>query len=175
MSEPDWRAIEPADGRPEDEPAVVELLAETTTLALATASPGGRPFATPVFFAPDENLGLIFFSDPDTLHVQHVLERLQAAATIYPATGDWTQIRGLQVAGRVERILPGDAWEQAWDAYVRKFPFVADLRPLVDASWLLILVPSWIRLIDNRRGFGFKLEWTRGTDVDALGDEVGQG
>jgi uncharacterized protein YhbP (UPF0306 family) len=161
----EWRPIEPAAGVPSDEPGVLEVL-ETTTLSLSTAGPHGRPFAAPVFFAADADLGLIFFSDPDTLHVRHVIGRPEAAASIYPATGDWTQIRGIQVAGSVERIVPGNAWERAWTAYVGKFPFVADLRPLVDASWLLRLVPSWIRLTDNRRGFGFKREWLRGPDFD---------
>jgi uncharacterized protein YhbP (UPF0306 family) len=169
----EWRPIEPAEGTPAAEPGVLEVL-ETTTLSLATAGPGGRPFATPVFFAADEDLGLIFFSDPETLHVRHVIGRPEAAATIYPATGDWTEIRGLQVAGTVERIHPGDAWERAWAAYVRKFPFVADLRPLVDASWLLVLVPSWIRLTDNRRGFGFKREWLRGPDFDEAAFAAGR-
>ena len=66
----------------------------------------------------------------------------------------------------VERIEPGPAWEAAWAAYVRKFPFVAELRALIDASWLLALRPTWIRLIDNRRGFGFKREWLRGPEFD---------
>lgn len=168
MRELPWRPIAPAEGSPADELGVREVL-ESTTLSLSTAGPTGRPFATPVFFAADGDLGLVFFSDPDTLHVRHVIGRADAAAAIYPATGDWTEIRGLQVAGTVERIHPGESWELAWAAYVRKFPFVADLRPLVDASWLLILVPSWIRLIDNRRGFGFKREWLRGPDFDESG------
>lgn len=161
VSDLEWRPAGTDLPSPADDPGVLEVLA-TTTLALATAGPGGRPFGTPVFFAAGEDLGLVFFSDPDTLHVQHLIGRPLAAATIYPATGDWMEIRGLQVAGSVARILPGDGWERAWAAYVRKFPFVADLRPIVDASWLMVLVPEWIRLIDNRRGFGFKCEWARG-------------
>ena len=162
MSDTAWRPSGTELPSPADDDGVREVLADTTTLALATAGPDGRPFGTPVFFAADDDLGLVFFSDPDTLHVQHVVGRPEASATVYPATGNWTEIRGLQVAGTVERIQPGDAWETAWAAYVGKFPFVADLRPIVDASWLLVLRPSWVRLIDNRRGFGFKCEWARG-------------
>jgi uncharacterized protein YhbP (UPF0306 family) len=165
LSEP-WRPLGSAPPAPGDDPAVGEIL-QTSTLALSTAGAGGQPFATPVFFAADDDLGLVFFSDPDTLHVRHVVERAAAAATIYPETSDWLEIRGLQVAGVVERILPGDDWEASWAAYVRKFPFVANLRPLVDNSWLLVLVPSWLRLIDNRRGFGFKREWLRSPSVFA--------
>ncbi len=161
MSELDWRPAGTDLASPSEDAGVMEVL-ETTTLALATAGPGGRPFGTPVFFAADPDLGLVFFSDPDTLHVQHLVGRPEASATIYPATGDWMEIRGLQVAGTVERILPGEAWERAWLAYAAKFPFVAGLRPIVDAAWLMVLVPSWVRLIDNRRGFGFKCEWSRG-------------
>lgn len=157
----DWRPSGTDAPTPADDPGVLEVLSNTT-LALGTAGPGGRPFGTPVFFAADPELGLVFFSDPDTLHVQHVIGRPEASATIYPATDDFMEIRGLQVAGTVERILPGDAWERAWEAYAGKFPFVAGLRPIVDAAWLLVLRPTWIRLIDNRRGFGFKCEWSRG-------------
>ena len=165
MSGLQWRPAGSGPPTPADDPEVAELLT-TSTLALATAGPSGHPFATPVFFAADDDLGLIFFSDPDTLHVRHLVGRPPVAATIYPETADWLEIRGLQVAGSVERILPGEGWERAWEGYVRKFPFVANLRPLVDSSWLLLLVPTWIRLIDNRRGFGFKREWLRGPDFN---------
>jgi uncharacterized protein YhbP (UPF0306 family) len=165
LNDTGWRPAGGAPPSPADDPAVLEIL-ETTTLALATAGPNGRPFATPVFFAADADLGLVFFSDADTLHVRHAIERPEVAATIYPVSGDWLELRGLQVAGRLERIEPGPAWETAWTAYVQKFPFVAELRALVDASWLLVLQPTWVRLIDNRRGFGFKREWLRGPAFD---------
>jgi uncharacterized protein YhbP (UPF0306 family) len=161
VSETDWRPTGTELPSPADDAGVLEVLA-TTTLTLGTAGPVGRPFGTPVFFAADPDLGLVFFSDPDTLHVQHVIGRPEASATIYPEIEDFMEIRGLQVAGTVERILPGDDWERAWGAYAAKFPFVAGLRPIVDAAWLMVLRPTWIRLIDNRRGFGFKAEWARG-------------
>jgi uncharacterized protein YhbP (UPF0306 family) len=165
VSDGDWRPAGGAPPTPTDDPAVLEIL-ETSTLALSTAGPSGRPFVTPVFFAPGDDLGLVFFSDPGTLHVRHTLSRPEVAATIYPATSDWLEIRGLQLAGTVERIQPGEAWERAWRSYTLKFPFVAGLRPLIDSSWLLVLLPSWIRLIDNRRGFGFKREWLRGNEFE---------
>jgi uncharacterized protein YhbP (UPF0306 family) len=165
VTDGDWRPTGNAPPTPLDDPAVLEIL-ETSTLALATAGAGSPPFATPVFFAVDDDLGLVFFSDRETLHVRQAMEQPSAAAAIYPATSDWLEIRGLQVAGSVERIDAGPAWERAWTTYVRKFPFVSELRPLVEASWLLVLRASWVRLIDNRRGFGFKREWLRGPDFE---------
>jgi uncharacterized protein YhbP (UPF0306 family) len=165
MSDRGWQPQGTAPPTPADDPAVVEIL-ETSTLALSTAGPAGRPFVTPVFFAATDDLSLIFFSDQETLHVRHVMVRPQAAVTVYPSTSDWLEIRGLQLAGTVERIEPGEDWELAWAAYVRKFPFVAGLRSLVDSSWLLTFQSTWIRLIDNRRGFGFKREWLRGEPFD---------
>jgi hypothetical protein len=38
--------------------------------------------------------------------------------------------------------------------------FITDLGDAVQHSEMLQLTPSWIRLIDNRRGFAFKQEWT---------------
>lgn len=83
-----------------------------------------------------------------------------SSAAIYPDVVDWTEIRGLQFEGTIGRVPPGGEWERAWDSYSRKFPFVAGLRE-IDQNWLLVLVPRWIRLVDNRRGFGFKREWRR--------------
>jgi uncharacterized protein YhbP (UPF0306 family) len=153
---------------PYDDEGVADVL-RGSTMSLATAGATGRPFSTPVFFAADEVVGLIFFSDADTLHVRHLLERSEASATVYPTVNEWLEIRGLQIAGTVERILPGEAWERAWQTYQAKFPFVADLRALIEVSWLLALVPTWIRLIDNRRAFGYKREWIRGPAFEKSG------
>ena len=43
---------------------------------------------------------------------------------------------------------------------LRQVPFVIQLEPVVARNEMYAFAPSWIRLVDNRRGFGFKQEWT---------------
>lgn len=161
MTDHEWRSDEPGAGPPGDDGAVAETLA-VSTMTLATVGPSGDPHATPVFFATDADLRFVFFSDPDSLHVRHALDHPGSSAAIYPAVVDWTEIRGLQVDGAISQLAPGAGWDRAWAVYTRKFPFVGGLREIVDQNWLLVLVPEWIRVVDNRRGFGFKREWRRG-------------
>jgi uncharacterized protein YhbP (UPF0306 family) len=51
-------------------------------------------------------------------------------------------------------------WDHAWELYVAKFPFVMELKAIVERNTLYAFIPSWVRQVDNRRGFGFKQEWS---------------
>ena len=131
-----------------------------STLTLATAGPDGLPHAAPVYFAARlEPLALYFFSDPDSQHGRDLAHNPQAAAAIYPQCFDWQELRGLQLRGSVLPLLPGSDWEAAWSAYRVKFPFVEKLREIVARNRFYVFTPTWMRLVDNRRGFGFKEEW----------------
>jgi uncharacterized protein YhbP (UPF0306 family) len=81
------------------------------------------------------------------------------AAGVFPAVDDWRAIRGLQIKGTVSP-LKGAEREEALALYARRFPFTAALADATERSAVFRLTPTWIRLIDNRRGFGFKQEWT---------------
>jgi uncharacterized protein len=155
-------------GAPWEDEAVTELLT-VSTMTLATSNLTGAPHAAPVFFAHVSGLRLVFFSDPASLHVRHLTENPRAAAGIYPVVADWTRIHGLQLTGTVRPIPPGAEWDEAWVEYREKFPFVADLGEIVDRNWLYVLEPSWVRLVDNRRGFGYRREWTGGDGTFAPG------
>lgn len=143
-------------------------LLQLSTLTLATLSPACEPHAAPVYFAvagdaPDGTnpaLRFYFFSDPLSLHAQDLACDPRAAATLYPETEHWQDIRGLQMRGEAIRVDPGPDWDQAWKDYQARFPFVADLKDVVASNALYVFIPHWIRLVDNRRGFGFKQEWT---------------
>ncbi len=135
------------------------LLEETTTMVLATRMPDGTPRATPVFFATDENLRLIFLSDPESAHSGNLTASPQASAAMYPEEGDWRRLRGVQMAGHT-RVLDGAEAEAARRTYARRFPFVAELASAMAVSRIYAFTPSWVRLIDNRRGFGFQQEWS---------------
>ena len=137
------------------------LLEETTTLVLATRSADGTPRATPVYFAADPALRLIFVSDPGSVHSLNTARDAHASLALYPEERDWRRLRGLQMQGSVER-LGGPEAEAARGIYSRRFPFLGQLAEALAASATYAFQPTWIRLIDNRRGFGFQQEWSLG-------------
>ena len=145
---------------------------DISTMTLATADGQGFPHATPVYFAAlKAEMGAIpagwrlyFFSAPDSLHAQHLRKRSQAAAAIYPPCYSWREIRGLQLHGEAEVVEEGSEWDAAWEAYQTKFPFVAQLKAVVAHNNLYAFRPAWARQVDNRRGFGYKQEWTVGNE-----------
>jgi len=151
--------IEPGRAHLRDFASVVEVLSETTAFTLATLNDDASPRATPLFFATDDRFCLYFLSEVGSRHAQNLAREPRAGAAIFPMVGHWSEIRGLQIQGRVSR-LEGSGRETALELYARRFPFITDLGDAVQLSEMLQLTPSWIRLIDNRRGFAFKQEWT---------------
>lgn len=140
-------------------PPVADIL-QLAVLTLATSGLNGEPHAAPVYFAADGDLHLYFFSDENSQHAQDTGRDPRASAAVYPEQSNWQDIHGLQIRGVVQRVEAGEQWEQAWELYLAKFPFVAALKELVARNTLYVLVPHWVRLVDNRQGFGYKEEWT---------------
>ena len=138
--------------------AISELL-QLATMTIATTGADGEAHAAAVYFAAGEDLALYFFSAADSQHSQDLRRRPQAAAAIYPQVTGWQAIRGLQLRGRAEALPSGAEWQAAWDVYAAKFPFVKALKSIVASNELYAFTPRWLRLVDNRRGFGFKQEW----------------
>ncbi len=135
------------------------VLTEVSTLTLATSDREGRPWASPVYFVLGDGLDLWFLSDVRTRHGRNLLERPWAAAAAYPATWAWEAIRGVQLEGPVDRIPSEDpAWEAMWARFQARFPDVAPLLPLARRHPFWRLRPRWIRILDNRRGWGWKVE-----------------
>lgn len=140
------------------EPVLAGLLS-LSTLSLATVGIDGKPHSAPVYFAAGKNLRLYFFSDLQSQHSQDIQRNPKAALSIYPECWGWEEIRGVQMRGVVHRLERGGEWDLAWDEYQAKFPFVAGLEEIVAQNSFYKFVPAWIRLVDNREGFGYKREW----------------
>ncbi len=139
-------------------PVVTELL-DLSAMSLSTVGPNGTPHAAPLYFAADENLQLYFFSSPNSRHGHNLSKMPKAAAAIYPECRDWRDIHGLQLQGEVSRVPAGKGWVQGWGVYLAKFPFVAPLKDIIAQNRLYLFRPTWVRLVDNRQGFGHKEEW----------------
>ena len=137
-----------------------DLLA-LSTMTLATANAAGEAHAAPVYFAACQSpvMELYFFSASDSRHAQDLAASPHAAAAIYPETVGWKDIRGLQMHGMVRQLEAGAEWEAAWQVYLEKFPFTGLMKAIIAMNVFYTLRPSWVRLVDNGQGFGFKQEW----------------
>ncbi len=140
-----------------DHQAILDFLQAHQTLTLATVGPDGAPHAAALFYAYTEDIHLIFLSDPDTQHARHIGDGAPVAVTIQADGQDWRRITGLQMHGMASPV-----GERARSIYLARFPFVARTETLVQALkkvHFYEIVPTWVRLIDNRFGFAHKQEW----------------
>lgn len=153
----------------EDRSAVRDLLESHNTISLATCH-DGKPWAASLFFASDKHLNIYFVSDYRTQHARHIKESDIAVAAINADCALWTDVRGLQVEGRVT-VTSGLERMNALRHYLAKFRDVKALfeapkdeneqtiAERLKAANMYCLAPTWIRLIDNSRWFGYKAEF----------------
>ena len=72
-------------------------------------------------------------------------------------------IHGLQLHGTAGELPRDERWERTLELYLERFPFVGSMPGTLErirdgGQRLYRCVPSWGRWIDNRRGFGWKIE-----------------
>ncbi|WP_042386402.1 pyridoxamine 5'-phosphate oxidase family protein [Streptacidiphilus melanogenes] len=143
--------------------AILTALRAHTTLTLAYGDADG-PQACAVLYAVTGEGSLVFVSSATTRHGGGLANDPRAAFTVQADGQRWTELQGVQGRGAVRRLADGSPERAtAWAAYTQRFPFVtADERlgAALAATDLWELRPSWLRLIDNARGFGVKTEWT---------------
>jgi uncharacterized protein len=152
----------------EDRAAIRQMLEAHNTISLATCC-DGKPWAASVFFASDRDLNLYFVSDYRTRHARDIGDGADVAATVNTDCAKWSGVKGLQISGFAETV---DGLERmnALRHYLVKFPDVKALfeapkdkdeetiAQRLQAANMYRLKPRWIRLIDNSKWFGYKLE-----------------
>ena len=124
-------------------------------MTLATVAEG-RPWCANLFYAFDaESLAFVFTSDEATRPGSEMIGSAEVAASIVLETRIVGRVQGLQIAGRVERLLDTHPlYERLRAAYLKRFPY-AVVAPL--SLWALI--PHTLKHTDNTLGFGKKLLW----------------
>ena len=137
------------------DPRILKFIDEHHVLSLAI-SRENQPYCASCYYAyiPKTNR-FLFTSDHDTRHIRDVIEgnNYRAAGTIALETRMVGKIRGIQFTGLLEE-LSGEPLKECRAAYLKAFPF-ARLIPL----HLWSLTPDFIKMTDNRLGFGKKLVW----------------
>ena len=134
------------------------LLEASPTLVLATADHGARGWATPLFYVSDRGLRLYWLSDAAVRHSREAASDHEVGVAIFSPAASWRRILGVQFVGRVSRVRDAAARARQLGRYRRKYELGTELDSLLARSNMYVFRPSWLRLIDNARGLGFKVE-----------------
>jgi len=135
------------------------FLATCKTASLATVDTHGKPFAANLQYVSDEAMCLYWVSSMSSAHSANIEHRHDVALTIYAHQDDPVNIHGLQLRGTAV-MLGNDQLGDVYERYAAKYPFVTG--PPYDEAMKLQLfyrfTPTWLRWLDNRKGFGWKVE-----------------
>ena len=138
------------------DPKITTFLRKHHVLTLATVS-GDQPWVANCFYAfVEEQMAFIFTYGYETRHIQEVTQNNKVAGNVVLETSIIGKIQGIQFSGTLIKA-EGEALDKASSAYLKRFPFAA----LMDTT-LWILTIDYLKMTDNRLGFGKKLVWIRG-------------
>ena len=134
---------------------IVKFLKSHHILTLATSN-NNEPYCANCFysFIEEKNL-LIITSDYETRHVQEMIKQNRISGAIALETKIIGKIRGIQFTGIISDLKDKDK-ATARISYLKRFPF-AILKET--ALWSIEL--DYIKMTDNRLGFGKKLYWNK--------------
>jgi uncharacterized protein YhbP (UPF0306 family) len=134
---------------------IIKFFRRHHVLTVATTT-DNEPWCANCFYVymEDEN-ALVFTTDTDTRHGEEFLKNPLVAGSVVLETRIIGNIQGIQFQGTVSEP-EGKIAEKAQKAYIRRFP----VAMLMDTHlWIVRL--TYIKLTDNRLGFGKKLVWGR--------------
>lgn len=137
---------------------IIKFFRKHHVLTIATAA-GNEPWCANCFYVylTDEN-ALVFTTDADTRHGKEFVANPLVAGSVVLETMIPGKIRGIQFRGTVSE-LEGELLQKAESAYLKRFPVAA----LMDTRlWVVRL--TYIKMTDNRLGFGKKLIWEQGKE-----------
>jgi hypothetical protein len=132
---------------------IIKFFRKHHVLTIATAS-GNEPWCANCFYVylAGENT-LVFTTDADTRHGKEFVANPLVAGSVVLETMITGKIRGIQFQGTVSEP-EGELLDKAKSVYLKKFPVAA----LMDTRlWIVKL--TYIKMTDNRLGFGKKLIW----------------
>jgi len=132
---------------------IVKFFREHHVLTVATTV-AGEPWCANCFYVyiEEENV-LVFTSDAETRHGKEFLINSFIAGSVVLETKIIGMIRGIQFQGTICEP-EGELLEKARSAYLRRFPVAMLMKT---SLWAVRL--SYIKMTDNRLGFGKKLIW----------------
>jgi len=135
------------------EKRIVKFIEKHHVLTLAT-SVNNQPWCANCFYAYlKERNAFVFTSDTDTKHIQDALQNSFVAGSVVLETTAVGKIRGIQFNGILFKP-DKELLKKVKKAYMKRFPFAQLMKTTL---WVLDL--GYIKMTDNRLGFGKKVIW----------------
>jgi uncharacterized protein YhbP (UPF0306 family) len=91
-----------------DRTSVERILEHNRYLVIGSVDEAGRPWATPVFFAPRDADTLVWLSSPDSRHSSNIERRPQVALTVFDSRVEVGHAEAAYFDARAERAEPDD-------------------------------------------------------------------
>jgi uncharacterized protein YhbP (UPF0306 family) len=134
---------------------IIKFINEHHVFTLATSA-NNHPYCCTCFYVylETENL-FVFTSDKKTKHIQDLENQKNVAGAIALETSIIGKIRGIQFTGKISE-LKGSKLSKAHLSYLKKFPIA-----ILKETTLWAIEPVFIKMTDNRLGFGKKLIWEK--------------
>jgi uncharacterized protein len=140
------------------EKTIREFLAKESTLVLSTTTREGAASSAPLFYLLDDRaLVLYWLSSLSSAHSVNALERPNCAVSVFQPAQHWKEIAGVQMTGSVG-LAPDSQRLAILKRYCERFHLGRLHSAVIAQSALFRFRPSWVRFIDNSRGFGYKFE-----------------
>ncbi len=134
---------------------IIDFINEHHVLTLATCFEE-EPYCANCYYAYlEEENSLVFTSDYDTKHIQQASHNIYVAGTIVLETDEIGRIQGVQFQGIISEPKDGH-YNKAREAYLKRFPIAMLMKTKL---WVVDL--TFLKLSDNRLGFGKKLIWEK--------------
>ena len=136
---------------------ILQFLKKHFVCTLATCM-DGQPWCASVFYVFwEDEVALVFTSDPATRHIGEAQVNQHVAGTVAVETEFIGLIRGVQFSAIMRESVDAEEKKKVHNAYLKRFPYA-----ILNNSPLWICEILEVKFTDNRLGFGKKLRWSRG-------------
>ncbi len=137
------------------EKRIVKFIHKHHVMTVA-ASVDSQSWCWNAFYVYVEELNcFVFTSDSKTRHIQMVEQNEKVSGSIVLETETIGKIRGLQFSG-IMRKPDKETLSTVKKSYLKRFPYAVLMK-----TSLWIIVPDYMKMTDNRLGFGKKLIWEK--------------
>jgi pyridoxine/pyridoxamine 5'-phosphate oxidase len=136
------------------EQEIISILDDANDLTIATVREDGYPQATTVSYVND-GLIIYFGCAAESQKAQNLARSGKVSLTVNLPYANWSEIRGLSIGGRAERVTDPREIDQVAQLMFQKFPQISPFAPTeLEGVVLFRITPEIISVLDYRKGFG---------------------